>query len=212
MFNSLTSTSFSVSVGGVRNPISTYPINIVFNILTTSSNSIQTCANSFSATVPNSFRSISFINSVKTISSNNTIVLSLTINNPLPNTAVLNLSTTLPITYNYVGLNLNKPYLLNTSNGNLIIANITSTNISSGFPLLIGNFILTNPPYSGVSIPVIFSTQISVNSVYYSVDSSTVGISATPSTILQSNITVDNLTISVISNYLITFVNINSLI
>jgi hypothetical protein len=119
------------------------------------------CHYTFSVNTPNNFKLITFSIPNTIISNTNNIILSLVISNPLPSSACLKVTSTLLVSFNYTAVSLAKPFLLSSINNitnNLLIANITSTNLNSGSPLILGNFIVVNPPYSGIPINIDFST------------------------------------------------------
>jgi hypothetical protein len=174
-------------------------------------NTVQICSSTFSVNTPNTFKSITFTTNNKIISVNNTIVLSLTTTNSLFAPTYLRVNTSLPIAFSFIILNTNRPYKVTTTDGSVLLTNLTSGNINSNYPLTVGNFILTNPAYSSKSVLVTFSTQVLINGTYYSVDSSSVAIQSNPSNITQFNVSILNNTVNIPTTYVINFTTINNL-
>lgn len=149
--------TFSVLLFTIRNPTSTIPIGISFSIVS-SLGTVQTCSTTFSSSQPNSLINTTFTNSNRTISASNAIILNTVTQTPLPAGCYLRLSTSLSVSYTYVPLNPNKPQRITTTDGSLLLGNLTSTNRNSLFPLTIGNFTVQNPRYSGKPVAISIST------------------------------------------------------
>lgn len=141
----------------VKNPPSTAPISMTFTI-STQTGVVQQCSSTFSVTIPNSLTSITFTNTNRTISVVNPIIFNSVTSNPLPANAYLRVTTSLALGYTYVPLRPNKLQKVTTTDGSLLLSNLTSVGVSSQYPITVGNFSLTNPKFTGKGVLITFST------------------------------------------------------
>ena len=187
-------------------PISIY-IAIRFSTLT-----IQNCTPILTVNTSGTFSGISFPLTNNAILAQNNLSLSFVPANPLPQgSSYLRIISQVPITYNYTNTGTsNKPSQITTTDGSLLIGNLSANSINFGSPYTLGNFVVTNPP-SIKTLTIIFITQNLTNSVYYNIDTQTITLTAVQSTILAYSIIITNLNAYKISPYLLYFTNINPL-
>jgi hypothetical protein len=63
-----------------------------------------------------------------------------------------------------------------TTDGSLLLGNLTTSTTVSPNILTLNNFTLYNPPYAGKAVSIGFSTENLVDGVFYGVDRGTVDI------------------------------------
>ena len=149
------------------------------------------------------------------ISANNILTLSLQPTNPISAASYLRINPSiLRLTYLYNNYNQGtQPSQNPTTDGTLLIGNLTGTGTASspGY-LVLNNFTLTNPPYGNKPVTLTFTTSNLVGNTYYLIDSSSVSITATPSTITSGGISVTNTSLNAITTYNIWFITVNTLV
>ena len=197
----------------IKNPSSTAPITIILTIKTNTAFTVQNCSTSLTASVPNTFRNILFSLTNYSILAVNTVALSLILNNPIPaNTSYIRLNSSLSISYSYSAQTGNVPVQTPTSDGSLLIGNLSNTNLNSGNSYTIGNFIVTNS-YSSKPVILTITSLFVSNKNFYLIDSSVLTFTANPSIITNSSIVIYNDSkANKYGTYNISFININSLI
>lgn len=189
---------------------------VLFNKISTNNQySYQNCTATFAVPSPNSFKMANFAITNTAISATNILTLSLQPSNPISTTSYLRINPSiLRLTYVYNNYNQGtQPSQNPTTDGTLLIGNLTSAGISSSPSFLVlNNFTLSNPPYANKPVTITFTTSNLVGSTYYLIDSSSVNITASPSTISSANISISNSSINAIATYNIWFVTVNTLI
>ena len=119
--------------------------------------------------------------------------------------------SSLSIAFNYTPFGSNVPVQTTTTDGSLLIGNLSSSNINTGVGYIIGNFIFSNPP-STKTVSISINSQTIINKVAYLIDSNTIYITANSSVLNSANILMSNNFANQISNYQISFTLINPLI
>ena len=174
----------------------------------------MTCSTSIQVSTPNSFTLLTFPNSVSTILATNIITLRLTPKNPISTSTYLRINPgglDLSFVFNLYNQNA-RPSQTTTTDGTLLLGNLTTSTTVKPTSLTLNNFTLINPPYSNKIVTLTFSTFNLVGDVEYSIDQGTVEISASPSTIIQAGLSASDTTINTLTTYTIWFKTINSLI
>lgn len=194
----------------IRNPPSLAPITLSFSI-STQIGVVQQCTSTFAPSSTNVLTSLTFPNSNRSISASNQIIFNAVTSNPLPANAYLRINTSLAVGYTYVPLRPNKLQKVTTTDGTLLLSNLTSTAVSSQYPLTVGNFTLSNPKYSGKGVLVTFSTEEYINGSYYKVDAASISITADASTISTSSLAITNKTVNTITTYNVNFTTVNAI-
>jgi hypothetical protein len=144
----------TITLLNARNPPSYNPLNLKITVLASDGTSVyMTGTTTFSATVPNTFGSVTFNTPDKTISiTNNNINLRLAPKNPIGSNTYLRIITQSDMSLSYI---FNTNNLLTIPNqltgqpsGQILLGNL-SRNSSTSQPTLLSltNFFLTNPPY-----------------------------------------------------------------
>lgn len=62
-----------------------------------------------------------------------------------------------------------KPSRVTTTDGTILLNNLTTSATSSPTLIILNNFTLTNPPYSQKPVTLTFRTENLVDSVYYGI-------------------------------------------
>lgn len=166
LFAADTSASGSVSLSRAKNPASTAPITISIILLARTSNtqsSYMNCTSTFSVSTPNAFKLVNFAAATPntTISATNIVGLRLQLTNPISSVSYLRIQPNiLSVTYQFSNYNQNtQPFLATTSDGSLLLGNLTNLTISSSpITLVLNNFTLINPPYANKPVSLTFST------------------------------------------------------
>lgn len=140
------------------NPVSTYPITVSFAIATANSNTVQTCSGTFAVSTPGTLTGVAFVNTNRKISASNQVIFNAFTSTPLASGAYLRATTTLTLSYTYVQLNPNKLQKVSTTDGTLLLSNLTSTSVNAQYPLTVGNYTITNPKFANKAVSVVFST------------------------------------------------------
>lgn len=200
------------SITTALNPVSTYPISVSFTITTSDASTVQTCSSTFSVSSPSVLTNVTFVNSNRRISGTNQVIFYGFTSTPLASGAYLRASTSLGLSYTYVPLTPNKLQRVATTDGTLLLSNLTSTSVNAQYPLTVGNYTLTNPKYSNKSVSVVFSTEAFINGSFYKIDMATISITADPSTITTAAVTIPTKGINLISSYSVSFTTVNALL
>ena len=175
----------------------------------------MTCTASFAPTTAATFNGVTFSPTNLSISASNSISLLLNLTNPVSSSTYLQItySSDLQLGYSYVTSNQQTTQLTySTSQANtLLIGNLT--NATSQFSaLFMAIFTVINAPYASLANPITFTTMNLVSSTYYQIDTRTISISASVSTITTASAAMSNTSIGIVSNITISFVSVNSLV
>lgn len=175
----------------------------------------MTCTTTFAATTPGTFNGVTFSPTNAAISATNTISLLLNLTNPISSSTFLQItySSDVQLGYSYVTSNQQTTQLTySTSTPNtMLIGNLT--NATSQFTaLFMASFTLINAPYASLPNSITFLTQNLVGSTYFQIDSRTITVSSTISTISSASAALSNSSIGIISNLTVSFVSINTLV
>lgn len=206
-------------MNAARNPPSTNAITIslvlYYKVSLSTQYSYQNCTSTFSVPTPNNFKLTSFYYTNTAISATNIVTLSLQLNNPISSISYLRISPgILRVTYQYNNYNLPgvTPSQSPTSDGTLLLGNLTLAGSSQPNYLVLNNFTMVNPPYANKPVTITFTTLNLVGSTYYQIDIGSVNITAIPSTITSSGISLSNTSINAVSTYTLWFVTVNQLV
>lgn len=165
LFAADTSASGSVILARARNPASTAPITISIILLARTSNtqsSYMNCTSTFSVSTPNTFRLLNFAPATTntTIGATNIATLRLQLTNPISSISYLRIQPSiLSVTYQFNNYNqITQPFLSTTSDGSLLLGNLTNATTSSPLILTLNNFTQINPPYANKPVTLTFTT------------------------------------------------------
>ena len=219
LYPSDTNSTTPIQFTGAKNPASTLPISVTVNLLhyisSTSQPSYMTCSVSYQATTPGTFSSISFSPSNTAISGQSTISLFLSLPNPISSISYLSISygSDMSLSYAYVTSNQQTTQVSVASGtaNTLLLTNLTNST-SQVSSLFMASFTLTNPPYASLSNRITFLTRNLVSGSLYSIDSGSVTVSATVSTIVMSAANMLDTSIGVVSSLTVSFTTVNALI
>jgi len=205
-------------LNGARNPPSTAPITISIvlfaKISLNTQYSYQNCSATFWVNTPNAFKMSNFAITNTTISATNVLTLSLQLNNPISSMSYLRINpNSLRLTYLYNNYNQGtQPSQNPTNDSTLLISNLTTSTTTSPSFLVLNNFTLVNPPYANKPVPITFTTSNLIANTYYLIDTSTVTITASPSTIVSYGMNIATTSINALTGYTVWFVTINQLV
>ena len=175
----------------------------------------MTCTGTFSVSSLNSFSTVNFATTNTGISQNNIVTLFLSLKNPVSSISYLRIDPgILSLSYQYNQYNNlpAKPNEFTTTDGTILLGNLTMSTTNPPQLIVLNNFTLQNPPYSSKSVTVTFRTQNLVDSVYYGIEEGTFDIVATSSTITESGLTLASSDINVLTTYTLWFKVINKLV
>lgn len=118
------------------------------------------CTSTFTVSTPNTFRLTNFATSVTTISASNIITLRLQLTNPISSISYLRIQpNSLSLTYQFNNYNQGtQPFQTTTSDGSVLLGNLTSSTTSSPSILTLNNFTLFNPPYANSPVSITITT------------------------------------------------------
>lgn len=154
LYPSASTSKRTIILLNARNPSSFNPLNLKITVLANDGTSVyMSGTTTFSATVTNTFGSVTFNTPDKTISTlNNNINLRLAPKNPIGSNTYLRIITHSDISLSYI-FNTNNlltipNQLPNQGSSQILLGNLTR-NTSTSQPTLLSltNFFLTNPPY-----------------------------------------------------------------
>lgn len=190
-------------------------ITMLAKISSTNSKSYMTCNSSLSVSTSNSFSSLYFSPSDATIGAQNVITLGISPTNPISSSTVILINPNgLSLTYAYNSYfpSGTQPSSSVQFDGTILISNLVSSSATSSPTVIsLSNFTLQNPPYANKPVTLTFSTQKAVGSTYYAIDTGSVNIVCSPSTIGQAGLSLSDSGINVYATYTIWFVLVNSL-
>lgn len=129
-------------------------------ISTFSEYSYQNCTSSFSVGTPNTFKMTNFATTVTDISASNIITLRLQLTNPISSISYLRIQPNglgLVFQYNFNNQGTQPFVVSSTTDGSLLLGNLTAATSAPGF-LTLNNFTLTNPPYANKPVTMTFTT------------------------------------------------------
>lgn len=217
LYPAATNSSNTLTLNSARNPASTAPINFKIIIIGSDSSSrYMEGPTTFRAYVPNTFNQVAFNLPIKTISAANYDVnLKITLNNPLNSNTYLQVTSIvdLPVSYTFAFNSSSTVPTYTIAPSNIVLGNLASSSIISEPVLLsLGNFTVVNPPFAKKPVLLTFRTLQFIRSRFYVIDEVNVEITANPSTITQSGVSVQTLSIGAVTTYTLWFVSVNNLI
>lgn len=139
---------------------------------------------------------------------NNNIRINLAQRTPVPTGGYYLISSPLSISYtpqNLLGTLPNSTIV----SGGILIGNLSSSVIENFYSL--GTFVITNP-VSTQPVPIIVSSLIIVNSIYYKISEATINVTPSASNITVSNVVFTPKNANQISTYSLSFTTINNLV
>jgi len=118
------------------------------------------CSTTLSVPTPNTFRLTNFSPSNTAIGATNIITLRLQVTNPISSISYIRMQPSI-LTLSYQFNNYNQgtqPFQSTTSDGSLLLGNLTQSTTVSPSILTLNNFTLINPPYAGKPVTLTFTS------------------------------------------------------
>lgn len=216
LFSANTSSQGSLQLLKAKNPPSQQPITFSVSLMVTVSSTdrtYMTCSSTFSVPTPNSFSVLTFPTTNSAIGASNVITLRLTPKNPISSATYLRINPgglTISYTYNLYN-QATRPSQTTTTDGTLLLGNLTASTTTPPISLTLNNFTLVNPPYSSKAVTLTFTTFNLISTTEYQIEQGTVDVVATPSAITSAGLSMNPTTLNSLANYTIWFVAVNAL-